>query len=112
MKKILMLTAAVFALQALPALAEEGVPKDGKHHRGDMFKEADKDGDGVISKEEFTANSQARAEKKFAEIDANKDGKVTKEEGQTHREAMKKKWEERKAAHEAGKKDVVPPAAE
>jgi hypothetical protein len=55
----------------------------------DMLKRmGDKNGDGVISKEEYTSN----ADERFAQMDENKDGKVTKEEveaaGRKMREMM------------------------
>jgi Ca2+-binding EF-hand superfamily protein len=43
---------------------------------GMSFKEIDKNGDGVISKQEFDAFHSAH----FKEMDANKDGKITREE--------------------------------
>lgn len=107
MKKLLMLTAAVFALQALPALAEDGA-KDG-HKRGDFFEKVDTNKDGQISKDEFMAADKDRAENKFKEMDANGDGNVTKEEGKAHHEAKKAEWEKRKAEHQA-KKDAEKPA--
>lgn len=107
MKKLLMLTAAVLALQALPALAQDGGPDGGKkHHRGEKFFEMqDTNKDGVISEDEALAN----AKKRFGEMDGNKDGKITKEEAQTHHEAMKAKWKEKRAEM---KKDAAPPAEE
>ena len=43
---------------------------------GMFFKEIDKNGDGVISKQEFDAFHNAH----FKEMDTNKDGKITREE--------------------------------
>lgn len=86
MKKIMILTAAVFALQAVPAFAEGG-PKDGpKHDRDGRFLEkVDANKDGKISLDEYLDIHKAR----FAEMDANKDGFVTKEEGKAHHDAKK-----------------------
>lgn len=109
MKKILMLTAAVFALQSLPAMAQDGATKDGKKH--DFFAKVDANKDGVISKDEFLKSSQERAEKKFSQMDANGDGKVTKEESKAHHDAMKEKWKDRKAAHGHSSKGDVPAPA-
>jgi hypothetical protein len=108
MKKLLMLTAAVFALQALPALAEEGAAKEG-HKRGDFFEKVDTNKDGKISKAEFEASNKERGDKKFAEMDKDGDGNVTKEEGKAHHEAKKAEWEKRKAEHKA-KMDAEKPA--
>jgi hypothetical protein len=55
---------------------------------GDMLQRMDKDGDGVLTKEEYLNSSEER----FAQMDENKDGKVTKEEieamGRKMREMM------------------------
>jgi hypothetical protein len=114
MKKIMMLGAALLALQALPALAQEDVPppppgKEGPHHggHGKFFEKMDADKDGAVSEAEFLKSSK----EKFVELDANKDGKVTKEEHEARRAEMKKKWEERKAAKD-GEKPADAPKAE
>jgi Ca2+-binding EF-hand superfamily protein len=66
-----------------------------------MFKKADTNADGSISKEEFLANAEthnkkgtkeehmAKAEARFTKIDANADGKITPEEFKAHHEAKK-----------------------
>ncbi len=106
MKKIMMLSAAVLALQAVPALAEEGK----KPHREPgkklekMFEHQDTDKDGVISKDEAIAN----ATKRFEETDTNKDGKVTKEEAKAHFEAKRAEWKAKKEAN--GDVPPAPPA--
>lgn len=114
MKKILLLTAAVLAIQALPALAEDG----GQHKGGKgmhVFELQDADKDGAVSKEEFMKFNEGR----FAEIDANGDGKVTKEEVKAHHEAMRAKWEAKKKEMKEQKEkeadsapEEAPPAAE
>lgn len=97
MKKILMLTAAVFALQAFPAMAEEGAPKEGKGHR--HFEKLDTDGNGSISEAEHLAGAKTR----FKAMDANGDGEVTKEEGRAHFEARKAEWKKKRAEMKARK---------
>lgn len=101
MKKILLLGAAVFALQAIPAFAEDAgkKPHDGKARYEGMFTKQDTDSDGVVSETEFLTHAKA----KFDAIDANKDGKITKEEGKAHHEAMKKEWEKKRAERKAAK---------
>jgi Ca2+-binding EF-hand superfamily protein len=97
MKKLLMLTAAAFVLQASPVLAGD---QDGmKDHAGKMFAEHDADGDGAISEAEFLAG----AKKKFAESDTNGDGSISQEEAKAHHEArrakmkeMRGKWKEKR----------------
>lgn len=44
------------------------------------WQDADTNKDGVISKDEFMAKHQERAEKMFLKLDANKDGKVDEAE--------------------------------
>ncbi|WP_036302217.1 EF-hand domain-containing protein [Methylotenera sp. L2L1] len=60
------------------------------HHGGEAGKhgcqKADTNNDGAISRDEFMAKHQARAEKMFSKLDANNDGKIDADE--------------RKAAHE------------
>lgn len=89
---MLFAAAAILALQAIPAMAEEGKP----HHKGKdrgammekMFEEQDTDKNGSISEAEF----QAFSKKKFDAMDANKDGSVTKDEIKAHHEAKKAEW--------------------
>jgi hypothetical protein len=110
MKKIMMLGAAVLALQAIPALAQDAPPQDGGMRHGGpgkFFQMQDANNDGVVTEGEFIAS----AKKRFAELDTDKNGKVTKEEMDAHRDEMRKKWEshrdEMKAKRgEAGKADV------
>lgn len=109
MKKIMMLGAAILALQALPALAQDGGPgpgPEGKQHpgAGRFFDKLDADKDGSVTEQEFLEAHK----KKFAEMDANKDGKVTKDELESRRAEMKKKWEARKAEMEAKKVEGKP----
>lgn len=55
------------------------------HHGGEDVKQgchiADTNNDGAISRDEFMAKHQARAEKMFTKLDANKDGKIDSAEG-------------------------------
>jgi hypothetical protein len=46
----------------------------------DLFKDRDKDGDGVLTKEEYFSGYEER----FAQTDANKDGKISKEEADAY----------------------------
>lgn len=90
----LWLAAPTHAAESLPPQADlpkaermmpppDGGPygKDGKecmrkyhHKKGDFFKRMDKDGDGVVSKEEFMAAGEDR----FKKMDRNGDGKLDK----------------------------------
>lgn len=94
MKKLLILTAALLTLQALPALAEDKAPAEGAPKQGDhpMFAEQDLNKDGTVSEEEFLNFGK----KKFGEIDADHNGQITKEEAKKHHEARREKWKERR----------------
>ncbi|MCB2059190.1 MAG: EF-hand domain-containing protein [Novosphingobium sp.] len=62
-------------------------------HRGGkmMMRMADTNGDGAVSKAEFTA----AALKHFDKADANNDGKVTQEEHEAARAAMRDQWRQK-----------------
>lgn len=64
----------------VPSVPGQGQTQGGmgqRHHeRGEMFKKADKNGDGAVDKAEFLA----QAEEHFAKMDKNGDGKLTKED--------------------------------
>ncbi len=111
MKKILMLGVAVLALNAAPSFAEDkaAAPVDApKHHKGDMLKEIDADGDGAVSKAEFLAFH----EKRFGEMDADKDGKISKEEHEAKRAEWKAKMKERRENRLKKDVPVEAPAAD
>ena len=95
MKKLLMpVLATALIVTAAPAFAEDGPLHDGKKH--DRFKEADKNTDGFLTKEEMLDAHKARIDKMFEKTDLDKDGKLSKEEMEKGREEMKKRWKERK----------------
>ena len=103
------MTAAVLALQAIPALAEEGSkPEAGKKPpmENPMFAEQDTDKNGSVSEAEFLAFGK----KKFSEIDADGNGEITKEEAKKHHEARREKFKEMrekmKDRREGGKPDA------
>lgn len=78
--------AALFAVSAvaigLGVHAAEGKGEHGKHG-ADRFKQADKDGDGKLSKDEAAA--MPRLAKQFDQVDTNKDGFLSKDELQAMR---------------------------
>ncbi len=95
MKKIIMLTAVAMVLAAPAAFAEDSSDKAGHHggsghHKGKMFKKADKDGDGAISRDEFNAMHEDR----FNRMDANGDGKITEDEAKASRDKIQEKMKE------------------
>ena len=78
-------TPASPATPATPATPAAPAPAAGDAKKGDpdkAFARKDKDNDGSLSKEEFTAGAKdaTRAEKAFGRRDANSDGKISKEE--------------------------------
>jgi len=84
MKKFLTL-AALAAFIAAPAMAEDNkTPAEKEAHVNEWIKDADTDGNGTVSKAEFTAD----AGKKFDEADKNSDGQLSKDE--------KMEWKEEK----------------
>jgi Ca2+-binding EF-hand superfamily protein len=76
MKRLLML-AFCLAFTA-PVIAADKPKKDPEA----AFKKLDKNSDGKVSKEEFTAGAKdaAKAEKAFAKLDKDNDGSLTLEE--------------------------------
>jgi Ca2+-binding EF-hand superfamily protein len=88
MKTVLTLTAAALAAVAITVGAAEGGPRG---ERGDLFKKADTNGDGKISKDEAKANAP-RLFEHFDAIDTNKDGQITADE-------MRAFHEKRRAEH-------------
>ncbi len=98
MKKILMLTTALFVLSAPAAYAEQDA---GGHHEGPgsgkgkdrIFEKGDTDGDGYISWDE----SLVRHKERFDKMDGDGDGKVSQEEAKAAHEKMR---EMRKEFHE------------
>ena len=81
MKTAVTLAALAFATTTLTALAGEG------GGRGDHFKKADTNGDGMISREE--AKAMPRLAAHFDEIDANKDGLISADEMRAYHEKMR-----------------------
>jgi len=92
MRKTLILTALAVVFAAPPALAEGG-GEDGQGkghhggHKGGMFKAADTNNDGVITRDEFNAFH----EKVFDRMDMNGDGKISRDEQQKRRAAWRDK---------------------
>jgi Ca2+-binding EF-hand superfamily protein len=89
MKKALFIS-AITLLASASALAhgpgnrgEGGRGKAGAGHH--LFERADANGDGKLTKDEWTK----RALERFDAIDTNRDGKVTRQESRTHCESMK-----------------------
>lgn len=77
--KILFISSLLLGLTQT-AYADHHEAGHGKQAHGHSWKDADTNKDGAVSKDEFMAKQQARAEKKFTKLDANKDGKVDEAE--------------------------------
>lgn len=95
MKMKWILTAFTAVMLAAPgAMAGESTHEPGEH-RGKMMEKIDTDGDGKVSKAEFTASHEER----FTKTDTDQDGFLSSEE-------MKAAWEqmhEKRKAHRAEK---------
>jgi len=91
MKKTVINLAIVFGFILGVSLAHaEPMRHEGQMHgqmEDKMFKDADTDGDGAISKAEFDAVHARR----FKEMDTNNDGKITRDEMKAMREKMMEK---------------------
>lgn len=83
MRKTLILAAAAAAL-ATPTAVLAQMPSP-----ADIVKNWDKDGDGAVSKAEWTA--AGRPAERFDAVDANKDGKVTAAELDAAMSAMRQR---------------------
>lgn len=93
MKKLIALS--VVGLFALPALAEEGPggPKGMHKGAGHFIEKVDSDKDGKVSRAEF----QAKGDAMFKEADSNNDGFITKDEAEASHAKRRAKWQARKA---------------
>lgn len=90
--KTLQILAISSLLLGLSQTANADHHEMGDNHAGaheHSWQDADANKDGVVSKDEFMAKHQQRAEKMFSKMDANKDGKVDEAE----RKAMHDKCE-------------------
>lgn len=105
--KHIAIIAVTFAL-AIPLHAADGPAKAApkKPNPDKVFAKKDKDGDGSLSKEEFTAGAKnaAAAETAFGRKDKNSDGKLSKEEFTAVAKGKgKAKADEKPKADEKGK---------
>ncbi|CAN5901648.1 hypothetical protein BH11VER1_BH11VER1_11680 [soil metagenome] len=76
------ITALLFALLLSASMTYAADAEKPKPNPEEMFKKKDANGDGKVSKEEFTkgAKDAAKAEATFTAKDKDKDGSLTKEE--------------------------------
>src|SRR4029077_7233312 len=102
------LTASVWAQQPAesgrkpdPQRAEQMRAKN-QERMQEQFRQADKDGDGALSKAEAEAG-MPRLAKHFDAIDADKDGKITQEELRAYRAKHHAQW--KKHGHQGSHHD-------
>ena len=81
---ILAASAAALLASAGGAAAQQQMPAP-----ADIIKQWDKDGDGAVSKDEWTA--AGRPAERFDAVDANKDGKITAAELEAAMAAMRQR---------------------
>lgn len=74
---------------------KDGKKFDREKFHAEMFAKTDKDGDGVLSKDEFLDSHRERAEKAFDMLDADKDGYLSKDELKEGRKHWKKRMHKR-----------------
>ena len=79
----------IFAAVAAAMLAPAGAALAQMPAPADLVKQWDKDGDGTVSKDEWTA--AGRQADRFDLIDANKDGKITAAELEAAMAAMRQR---------------------
>lgn len=113
MKKILMFAVFVSAFSAVPVLAQEApeASSDSKPPRAArMFEKMDLDGDGMVTKEEFTKAHEDR----FAKMDADGDGKITDGELAAFKRSMHEKYHgmKRRAPKSEGAESEAPATAD
>ena len=91
-----------FSLGALADDHRSDLDGKARHHK-DMFKQADRDGDGAVSAEEHEQALEKMADKRrerFSKMDSDGDGSLTREEAraakQERREKMKEKHKQKR----------------
>jgi len=96
MKKslLLILLSSILGLGAMSAFADHEMCKD----RGAMFKEADTNGDGKISYDEFKAQHEKHMQEMFKTLDANGDGFIDEAERKAGHDKMREKMKDHRAA--------------
>lgn len=104
--KFIALSLAVMLMSSAAVYADHhgGKGEKGEKMMNRMFEEGDKNGDGILSKEEFVSG----AEERFTKIDADGDGQVTKEEAKAHHEKMRDKWKDKREERASEAKDDAP----
>src|SRR5262245_12292351 len=99
-KSVLLAALVTLAPAALLAAdpAATTPPAGRPHGEGRWFSQLDTNHDGAVSKDEATANAQARVDKMFARLDTNHDGLITQEEIKAAADARRAEMKEKAAA--------------
>jgi hypothetical protein len=84
--QILAISSLLLGLTQTAYAAHDSAHHDAMGSHQHSWQDADSNNDGVISKDEFMAKHQQRAEKMFTKLDANKDDKVDAAERKTMRD--------------------------
>ena len=95
-RKSVLLAALVTLAPAALLAADPAAPAGGP--RGEWFNRLDTNHDGVITREEATAASQASALRSFDKLDTNHDGMITQDEMRASAEARREKMQAEAAA--------------
>ena len=97
-RKSVLLAALVTLAPAVLLAADPAAPAGGPRGEGQWFNRLDTNHDGVISKDEATAASEARTAKWFDKLDTNHDGMVTQDEIRAAAEARRAEMKAKAAA--------------
>lgn len=82
----------VLGLAGMALAQDDAAPKGAKG-----FKTLDANGDGKVTKEEFLAAAQKRAEARWAKLDSSGKGYITQEEFSEIKQKAREKFQERRA---------------
>ena len=97
-RKSVLLAALITLAPAVLLAANPAAPAGAPRGEGQWFNRLDTNHDGVITKEEATAASDARIAKTFDALDTNHDGMITQDEMRASAEARREKMQAEAAA--------------
>lgn len=110
MKKVLQVWLYAGMLLAAPlAWADDVAGQVGDRHPQHGFKEADSNGDGKVSHDEFQTARSKHADEHFKKMDSNGDGFVDEAEHKALKQQMKDKRMERRARRKDSQVNSVLP---
>jgi Ca2+-binding EF-hand superfamily protein len=91
MKNFSILTLALTFLVALPSYSNTNIEKNNLGKVRKRFEKVDKNGDGLLSKEEMIAAHRDRLDNLFKNFDKNGDNKLSRKELRAVKKEMKKR---------------------